>query len=147
MKKLYIPSGKDMYCATCKRNFAKTTFNQVLVVFLTFLSLEGKAQTPLDANLSISNNTGIFSLVIPDSTNISEIELQIGSIANPTEVFEHTFVYDQTSGLPTGLSYSRAGVNINLGLGSLTPLNIYHVKTRLKNGSGAWGDWYEFVGN
>jgi hypothetical protein len=136
-----------MACATLKRNFARTTFNLVIVVFLTFLSLEGKAQTPLDANLSISNNTGIFSIVIPDSTNISEIELQIGSNSNPSEVFEHTFFYDQTSGLPTGLSYTRSGVNIILGLGTLTALNIYHVKTRLKNGSGAWGDWYEFVGN
>ncbi|MBK8416660.1 MAG: hypothetical protein IPL22_20410 [Bacteroidetes bacterium] len=147
MEKLCIPSDMDMSCATRKRNLAKTTFNLVLIVFLTFLSLEGKAQTPLDANLSISDNTGIFSIVIPDSTNISEIELQIGSSENPSEVFEHTFVYDQTTGLPTGLSYSRDGVNINLGLGTLVPLNIYHVKTRLKNGSGSWGDWYEFVGN
>ena len=147
MKKLCIPSGMDMACATLKRNFAKTPFNIVLILFLTFLSLEGKAQTPLDANLSISSNTGIFSLVIPDSTNISEIQLQIGSNANPSEVFEHTFVYDQISGLPSGLSYSRAGVNINLGLGTLTPLNIYYVKTRLKNSSGSWGDRYEFVGN
>ncbi|MBK8416461.1 MAG: hypothetical protein IPL22_19315 [Bacteroidetes bacterium] len=101
----------------------------------------------MDANLSISNNTGIFSLVIPDSTNILEIELIIGTKANLSDVFAHTYTFDQTSGLPTGLSYSRTGVNINLGLGSLTPLNIYHVKTRLKNSSGTWGDWYEFVGN
>jgi hypothetical protein len=137
----------DKVSANYKRNFAKTSFNLVLILFLTFLSLEGKAQTPLDANLSINGNTGIFSLVIPDSTNISEIELQIGSSENPSEVFEHTFVYDQTSGLSNGLSFSRSGVTINLGLGTLTPLNIYHVKTRLKNGSGTWGNWYEFVGN
>ena len=147
MEKLCIPSDMDMACATRKRNFARTTFNLVLVVFLTFLSLEGKAQTPLDANLSINNYTGIFSLVIPDSTNISEIELIIGTKANLSDVFAHTYTFDQTSGLPTGLSYSRTGVNINLGLGSLTPLNIYHVKTRLKNSSGSWGAWYEFVGN
>ena len=147
MEKLCIPSGVDMACATRNRNFAKTSFSIILIQFLAIFSLEGKAQTPLDANLSISNNTGIFNLVIPDSTNISEIELQIGSNGNPSEVFEHTFVYDQTSGLPTGLSFSRSGVNINLGLGILTPLNIYYVKTRLKNGSSAWGDWYEFVGN
>ena len=147
MEQLCIPSGMDMAGAARKRNNAKTTIKLVLIAFLTFLSLEGKAQTPLDANLSISNNKGIFSLIIPDSTNILEIELQIGSNGNPSEVFEHTFVYDQTSGLPTGLSFSRSGVNINLGLGILTPLNIYYVKTRLKNGSSAWGDWYEFVGN
>jgi hypothetical protein len=147
MNKLCIPSSMDKVSANYKRNFAKTSFNLVLILFLTFLSLEGKAQTPLDANLSINGNTGIFSLVIPDSTNISEIELQIGSSENPSEVFEHTFVYDQTSGLSNGLSFSRSGVTINLGLGTLTPLNIYHVKTRLKNGSGTWGNWYEFVGN
>jgi len=147
MEKLCIPSGMDMGCATLNGNFATTTFNLVLILFLIFLSFEGKAQIPLDANLSINGNTGIFSIVIPDSANISEIELQIGSNENPTEVFEHIFIYDQTSGLPNGLSFSRSGVTINLGLGTITPLNIYHVKTRLKNGSGDWSDWYEFVGN
>ncbi|MBL7914332.1 MAG: hypothetical protein BWY67_00360 [Bacteroidetes bacterium ADurb.Bin397] len=124
----------------------KRKLNFLIVIFI-FNIISAKAQTPLDANLSINNNTGIFSLVIPDSTNISEIELQIGSNENPTEVFEHIFIYDQTSGLPNGLSFSRSGVTINLGLGTITPLNIYHVKTRLKNGSGDWSDWYEFVGN
>ncbi|MBK7971001.1 MAG: hypothetical protein IPK08_19905 [Bacteroidetes bacterium] len=100
-----------------------------MIVFFNLSFLGRKAQTPFDANLSISDNTGIFSIVIPDSTNISEIELQIGSSENPSEVFEHTLVYDQTTGLPTGLSYSRDGANINLGLGTLVPLNIYYVKT------------------
>jgi hypothetical protein len=147
MEKLCIPSGMDMACATRKRKLSKMTYKIVLLFVLSFIFIEGKAQTPLDANLSISSNTGIFSLVIPDSTNISEIELQIGSGEDPSEVFEHTFVYDQTSGLSNGLSISRSGVTINLGLGTITPLNIYHVKTRLKNNSGSWGAWYEFVGN
>ncbi|MBK8873400.1 MAG: hypothetical protein KBH11_06450 [Bacteroidia bacterium] len=147
MEKLYIPTGVDMACATRKLKLFKMTFKIVLLFVLSFIFIEGKAQTPLDANLSISGNTGIFRLVIPDSTNISEIELQIGSNENHSEVFEHTFIYDQTSGLPTGLTYARDGANIRLGLGTLSALNIYHVKTRLKNGNGNWGDWYEFVGN
>ncbi len=135
-----------IYSVTISFALKKRKLNFLIVIFI-FNIISAKAQTPLDANLSISNNTGIFSLVIPDSTNISEIELQIGSSEDPSEVFEHTFVYDQTSGLPNGLSYFRSGVTINLGLGTITPLNIYHVKTRLKNSSGSWGAWYEFVGN
>ncbi|MBK6641572.1 MAG: hypothetical protein IPG39_10180 [Bacteroidetes bacterium] len=147
MEKLCIPSGMDMASAASKRKLAKLIFKIILLFLLTLNINDGKAQIPLDANLTISSNTGIFSLVIPDSTNISEIELLIGSNENPTEVFEHTFIYDQTSGLPTGLTFARDGANIRLGLGTLPVLNIYHVKTRLKNGNGNWGDWYEFVGN
>jgi hypothetical protein len=147
MEKLCIPSGMDMACATRKRNFAKTTFNLVLMVFLTFLSLEGQAQTPLDANLSISNNTGIFSLVIPDSTNISEIELIIGTKANLSDVFAYTYTFDQNSGLPSGLAFNRVGMITYLGIGIITIQNVYNSKVRLKNTSGTWGDWYEIISN
>ncbi len=143
MEKLCIPSGMDMACATRKRNFAKTTFNLVLIVFLTFLSFEGKAQTPLDANLSINGNTGIFSIVIPDSTNILEIELIIGTKSNLSDVFAHTYTFDQTSGLPSGLSFIRDGMITYLGIGTITVQNVYNSKVRLKNTSGMWGDWYE----
>ena len=147
MKKLCIPSGMDMAGAARKRNFAGTTFNLVLIVFLTFLSLEGKAQTPLDANLSISSNTGIFSLVIPDSTTISEIELIIGTKANLSDVFSHTYTFDQTSGLPSGLSFNRDGMTTYLGIGTITVQNVYNSKVRLNNTAGMWGDWYEIISN
>ncbi len=147
MEKLCIPSDMDMSCATRKRNFARTTFNLILIVLFTFLSLEGKAQTPLDANLSISSNTGIFSLVIPDSTNISEIELIIGTKANLSDVFAHTYTFDQTSGLPSGLSFNRDGMITYLGIGTITVQNVYNSKVRLKNTSGVWGDWYEIISN
>jgi hypothetical protein len=147
MEKLCISSGMDMVCAARKRKLAQTAFKLLLMFLLTLIFNEGKSQTILDANLSVSGNTGNFSLVVADTSDVSEIELQIGSDENPSEVFEHTFVYDQTSVLPGGLTYTRSGASINLGLGTLTPLSIYHVKTRLKNGSGGWGDWYEFVGN
>ena len=147
MEKLSILTGKYIASVVSKNKPTLAVFKFLVTLLCTFLLTEGKSQTPLDANLSISGNTINFSLVIPDTSDISEIELQIGSNENPSEVFEHTFIYDQTSGLPTGLTFARDGANISLGLGTLPALNIYHVKTRLKNGNGNWGDWYEFVGN
>lgn len=147
MEKLCIPSGVDMACATRKCKFSKMTFKIVLLFVLSFIFIEGKAQTPLDANLSISSNTGIFSLVIPDSTNISEIELIIGTKANLSDVFAHTYTFDQTSGLPSGLSFIRDGMITYLGIGTITVQNVYNSKVRLKNTSGMWGDWYEIISN
>lgn len=108
------------------------------------IMIHGKAQTPTDATLSFNSGQGTFYLAIPDS-NISEIELTIGSKANLTDVFLLTF--DQTSGLPSGLTFSRNGLNTYLGLGTIVQQNVYTSKVRLKNSSGGWGDWYEIISN
>ena len=109
-------------------------------------NLQVNAQTPTDATLSFDSGQGTFYIAIPDS-NISEIELNIGTKANLTDVFSHTYTFDQTSGLPSGLSFSRNGLNTYLGLGTVAQQNVYNSKVRLKNTSGGWGDWYEIISN
>jgi len=147
MEKLCIPSGMDMPCAELKRGFSVPIYKLILLVSLICFFEEGKAQSPLDANLSMIGGAANFDVLLPDTTNISEIELQIGSSSNSAEYFSHVFSYDQSSGLPSGLTYTRDGASVALGLGTLSISNVYVVKTRLKNSSGSWGDWYEFVGN
>ena len=86
-------------------------------------------------------------MVVADTNDVNEIEMLIGTDDNASEMFSHIFTYDQTSGLPFGMSYSRTGNEINVGMGTVTFLNAYHAKVRLKNGSNNWSNWYEFIGN
>jgi len=109
-------------------------------------TLNANAQVPTDLALSVSSGIGQFFVALPDS-NIAEIELQIGTKPGLTDVFSHTFTFDQTTGLPTGMTYSRNGLNTYLGLGAITTNTVYASKVRLKNTSGTWGDWYEIISN
>ncbi|MBL0339758.1 MAG: hypothetical protein IPP71_01880 [Bacteroidetes bacterium] len=116
----------------------------ILFCCSTFYS---KAQTPLDAAVSFSGNEGYFKVVVADTNDVNEIEMLVGTDENASEMFSHIFTYDQTSGLPSGMSYSRTGNEINVGMGTVTLLNAYQAKVRLKNGSNNWSNWYEFIGN
>ncbi|MBL0343041.1 MAG: hypothetical protein IPP71_20540 [Bacteroidetes bacterium] len=116
----------------------------ILFCYCTFYS---KAQTPLDAAVSFSGTEGYFKVVVADTNDVNEIEMLVGTDDNASEMFSHIFTYDQTSGLPSGMSYSRTGKEINVGMGTVTLLNAYHAKVRLKNGSNNWSNWYEFIGN
>jgi hypothetical protein len=129
-----------------------TDKNQLLKIPFWFLILfcstviKVNAQTPIDATLSFDSGQGTFYVALPDS-NITDIELNIGSKANLTDVFSYTYTFDQTSGLPSGLSFSRNGLNTFLGLGTVAEQNVYNSKVRLKNTSGGWGSWYEIISN
>ncbi|HMT28519.1 MAG TPA: hypothetical protein PKD91_04495 [Bacteroidia bacterium] len=130
-----------------------TDKNQLLKIHVWFLILfccctfYSNAQAPLDAAVSFSGNQGYFKVMVPDTNDVSEIEMLVGTDDNASEMFSHIFTYDQVSGLPSGLSYSRTGNEINVGMGTVTLLNAYNAKVRLKNGSNSWSDWYEFIGN
>jgi hypothetical protein len=116
-----------------------------LILFWCF-TINANAQVPTDATFSLNSATGQFFVALPDS-NISEIELQIGTKQGLTDVFSHTFTLDQTTGLPAGMTFTRIGLNTYLGLGAITTNTVYASKVRLKNTSGTWGDWYEIISN
>ena len=116
-----------------------------LILFCCF-HFNANGQSPTDATFSVNSGTGEFYVALPDS-NISEIELQIGTKQGLSDVFSHAFTFDQTTGLPTGLTFTRNGLSTYLGLGAITPNTVYASKVRLKNTSGTWGDWYEIISN
>ena len=133
--------------ASLKTIFLKQNYKILLTILFMSIFTYSKAQAPLDATVSFSGNEGFFKVVIPDTNDVNEIEILVGTDDNASEMFSHVFTYDQVSGLPSGMTYSRTGNEINVGMGAVTLLNAYHVKVRLKNGSNSWSDWYEFIGN
>ncbi|MBK6642643.1 MAG: hypothetical protein IPG39_16200 [Bacteroidetes bacterium] len=40
-------------------------------------------------------------------------------------MFSHTFTFDQTTGLPAGMTFTRNGLNSYLGLGAITTNTVY----------------------
>jgi len=118
----------------------------LIVVFLSFCQL-AKAQAPLDGVFNYVNGAPVFYVEVPDSNAVSQIELTLGSDATQTDIFNHTFDYDVTAGLPSGFSFSRNGNKVYLGLGTFPDPSVYYAKVRLKNSAGAWSDYYEFYGN
>jgi len=132
-----------------------TMFTIVCTLPLTFAGITLNAQTVslTDAYLTFSpsganSNNGILHLEIPDTTSINSIEVSIGtSTSNSTEYLSQEFTFDQTSGLSNGQSYARNGYNITLGLGNFPIVDLVFCKIRLKNQSGNWGSYYEFMSN
>ena len=116
-----------------------------LILFWCF-SLNANAQSPTDVTLSVNAGSGLLYVALPDS-NISDIEIAIGTKPGLTDVFSHTFTFDQTTGLPAGMTFTRNGLNSYLGLGAITTNTVYTSKVRLKNTTGTWGDWYEIISN
>lgn len=121
-------------------------FNKLFVLIFLLFSQHLKAQTPLDATLSENGSGQLMYVLLPDSS-VSEIDVELGSKQGMTDLFDAGFVYDQTSGLPSGQSYSRTGLQVYLGLGNFIVPTAYFARIRLKNNSGSWSDWYEFIGN
>ncbi len=131
-----------------QRKLLRTSnFNTFLVLIFLIISNTCNAQAPLDAAVTFSGNEGYFKVVVPDTNDVTQIEMLVGSDDNTSELFSQIITYDQSSGLPTGVTYSRIGNEINIGMGTVTMLSAYHAKVRLKNSSNNWSDWYQFIGN
>ena len=125
------------------------SFKSIILFLILFCcwNLSVQAQAPLDGAVTFIGNEGYFKVVVPDTNSVNEIEVMVGTESNSSEMFSHTFTFDQNSGLPSGVSYARTGNEIIVGMGTVTLLNAYNAKVRLKNTSNSWSNWYEFIGN
>jgi hypothetical protein len=87
-----------------------------------------------------------LTVELADTISVMELEVQLGSRESLSDLFSYSFMYDQTTGLPQGMSYSRQGNQVTLGLGEIAAYYTIFARVRLKS-SGSWSDWYAFVSN
>lgn len=131
--------------------FLKICLVKFLVLIWCCMAIENvAAQTvapPLDSYVSNAGGIVTVFVALPDSTTAIEIEVSIGSKNNNGDLFSYVYLFDQTSGLPPGLSYAREGTHLYLGAGAITLTNAYNVKIRLKNSSGNWSAYYDYIAN
>jgi len=129
-------------------------FLRTAKIFLLSLlfPLCGMAQTTSDAYVSMddipgASISGTYYVILTDTNSISQIETGLGTTSGSTDVLNHTFNYDVSSGLPAGYSYTREGNKLILGIGTFTERNSYYGSVRIKNTSGTWSSPYSFITN
>jgi len=139
----------------CSRFFREAIVLHVSVpacfVLLCFPISSLNAQ-PADAHVELSptfsgNISAVFYVKLPDSTGFTDVDIKLIDSLDDVVLFERNFVFDQTSGLPSGITWQRNGTEVNLGIGSHIQKIAYMGKVRLKNTAGLWSDWYEFLFN
>ena len=143
--------SKSHLCLKQLSENCKLLFSSIAVIlFLCMNSNIAIAQNPApptDSYINFDNGTGLLYVAIADSNNVSEIEVGIGAKGNYSDIFSHTYVYDQSAGLPAGLTYARTNLNVFLGVGALSVPAAYNVQVRIKNSNGNWSTWYKYVSN
>ncbi|MBU0765391.1 MAG: hypothetical protein KJ607_11215 [Bacteroidetes bacterium] len=75
-------------------------------------------------------------LLLPDTISIAAIHLVVGTSKDSADVFSHSFVYDQATGLPEGMSWSREGNEVHIGLFRTTDTDMHHYKVWLEDVNG-----------
>lgn len=135
----------------------KTLLNPKLLlgaVLYFMYVIPAKAQTnPVsDAYAKVDASTGAnlratFFIEVADTTDVSQLEIKLGTADGQSDLVSHTYDYDVTTGLPAGFSYSRTGNKVTLGTNDFSDMSTYFGTVRLKNGSGTWSDEFKFITN
>ena len=95
-------------------------------IFLLLFILTGnplQAQSNFDAYVITSQPVndvveGAMFITLTDTNQIDLIEVKVGSKEGQADLANQQFTYDQTAGLPTGMTWQRTGYRITLYLGS-----------------------------
>ena len=78
----------------------------------------------------------ICEVELPDTANIASVHVKVGLSEGGTEILQYNFEFDQSQGLPSGLSWSRTGKVVNLGLLQTYRADLYYYEVWLENTSG-----------
>jgi hypothetical protein len=84
-----------------------------------------------------------FIVELADTLNTSQIEVWLGTVQDSSDVILKSFTFDAAP--PSGCTYSRNGLTVTLGVGTLTEQRTYYANVRV-NHSGNWTS-YAFITN
>jgi len=148
-KLLLLPNTHK--CRTEKIKSKLILFSWVCIFLLSTLTTNFTYGQPANVSLSFAPSVGTtapctFILELADTT-ILAIELGLGSSSNQSDLFAHEFAFDVFTGLPTGLTYSRVGNKVYIGIGEQPLLDYYFGQARIKEGSSQWSEVYNFIQN
>ncbi len=132
------------------RNKFRLTLLSVFIILCCAFS--SQAQTLTDAYIITSPDSsgithGTIYVQIGDTSNVAEIQVQIGSTSGAQDLVNYSFAFDVTNGLPAGYYYSRNGYHILLNTGTFQDVLTLFGKVRIKNSSGVWEDYLSFITN
>lgn len=86
--------------------------NLVFLFIVLFLSTPLAAQTPEDATVTLSPDSGnmvkgLFYVLLPDTNNLEAVSIQMGSAQSDSNLVNYTFNFDVNTALPNGFSWDR----------------------------------------
>ncbi len=136
----------SLFLSFLKLRSLKWVFGFLYLFPFQFISAQS-VLPPSDSYISIDNSIGTVMVSIMDSTNISDIEVNIGSKNSFNDLFSHSFAFDNITGLPAGLTYSRENLNLFLGVGTLSFPPTINVRVRTRDISGNWSSYLEYISN
>ncbi len=124
----------------------------VLLIFVLLAPNITMAQTPEDATVSLTPDTGgtvkgLFFVLLPDTNNLDAVEILLGSAEDTTDLVNYTFAFDVTTGLPSGFSWNRDGLKVYMNVGSFPLTELRYGKVRLRRTGQSYGAAYAFVAN
>ena len=79
----------------------------------------------------------ICTITLQETTNISKIHVKVGTLDGTSDKLEYSFIYDNYSGYPPNLSYSRNGNIVSLQIGEYSA-GIYYYELILEYTSGTF---------
>ncbi|MBK9400317.1 MAG: hypothetical protein IPN36_05470 [Bacteroidetes bacterium] len=124
----------------------------LLIILLTTTTFIVQAQTPLDAYVTTTipvndSVVGTMFITLADTNQVDLIEIKLGSNSGVNDLFNYSFAYDQTTGLPAGYVWSRTGNKLILQLGSFAYSDVQFGSVRVKQSNGTFSDAFAFVTN
>ena len=98
----------------------------------TFDPIQNPGGHPFDTD------TALIRLVldVQDTSNIATIHVKLGNTQGGSQFIAQDFLFDASTGLPTGTSYRRYATAIYIGLGSYSGFNSAYATVTLENSSG-----------
>ena len=110
-----------------------------------------QAQSNFDAYVTTSAPVndkvmGTMFVTLVDTNQVEFIEIKLGINEGIFNLFDYSFVYDQTASLPTGCTWNRVGTKLNLSLGEFDYSDVLFGSVRVKS-NGVWSDAFAFVTN
>lgn len=109
--------------------------------------------------VSVANNFSLDSLpVLTDSTvfevgvkvnlfdtlDIQSIDVEIGTADGTPDLFNHSYAFDVSNSLGSGLSYARNAYSILLGAGQVSNMISYYSRVRLHYTDGTYSPYVVF---
>jgi hypothetical protein len=94
-----------------------------------------------------NQSSGEFTVLLEDTTNVSEIRVMIGSEADSSNLVLYTFSYDVNTSLPSGFTYSRSQNMVTLAVGTFATHSTYFGSVKIKDNTNSWRPDYNFITN
>ncbi|MFH2144336.1 MAG: hypothetical protein ABIJ97_18055 [Bacteroidota bacterium] len=91
-----------------------------------------------------SNDTAVFDplctrickVTVADTSQLATVHIRIGTVEDGTDILNYSFQYDNTVGLPAGLTYLREQNIIYLGLYTTLQSDMYYYAVSIEDTNG-----------